>query len=411
VVVLAFVITVFAAVGAGGSAKKHSAARTAAAAALTFTTTPLLASGVAPVTGGTVTASVTPDLTNVGDSASEIQVATAPIDASGNFALQPTLTSGAMASVISSAIAGNNGWVNLDLTEIGTNGAATIQSISRQYVDAFGNPIPLGDFQTALAEAAAGETPNTGIGHLVGAEGDSGSITVDPNVSAPIGAAPGHGACPLATVTLVNQVDQPTVVGEFHTPRDIVFGSDKTFFEYGKSADTTSSVGVSAQGTNWSASGTVEIGNGYSSAVRYPQQSNLGYQVVTGFFYKEYHYVYNNSTFCASNHYKTKAYSWSQSPGAPLGPGADIHDVDNACLTRPAGQRIDLVKGQQWQRSANSFIKFGAAFNVFGFSGATQSGASSWVQIQYVAGTNNTNHYLCGNGNAPKYSTRVFAGG
>ena len=47
VIVLAFVITAFAAVGAGGSAKKHSVAAP--------TIAPVLASGVAPVRGGTVT--------------------------------------------------------------------------------------------------------------------------------------------------------------------------------------------------------------------------------------------------------------------------------------------------------------------------------------------------------------------
>ena len=54
---------------------------------------------------------------------------------------------------------------------------------------------------------------------------------------------------------------------------------------------------------------------------------------------------------------------------------------------------------------------FGEAFNVFGFSGGTQSGASNFVQVHYKAGNTNTNHYICGNGNSPLYSTRIFAEG
>jgi hypothetical protein len=420
VLVLAFVVMAFAAVGAGGSAQKPSLA--------VFTTTPVLASGVAPVTGGTVTVTATPNLANVGDSGAPIQVATAPIDASGNFVLQPTTTSGALASLISSALAQNNGWVNLDLTETGADGTTTIQSITRQYVDSSGQPVSLSAFQSAETAGQTGTTaPTSGLGRWVGSQADNGSTTVGPAYAA-IGQAsgavlktPSSAASSLApaavppppctpTVTVVNQTDKDTVVGEFHTPKDIVFGSDKTFFKYGKSADTTSDVGVSVGGSNWSLSGSVHIGNSHDVGSSYPQRSDLGYQVVTGFFYKEYHYVYPNYSYCPSNYYETKQYSWSGTP-TPLGPGVNNHDVDGACLTRPSGQIADIPKGETWYRNSQAFIKFGAAFNVFGFSGGTQSGASSYVHIQYVAGTYNTNHYICGNGNSPFYSTRVFAGG
>ena len=209
------------------------------------------------------------------------------------------------------------------------------------------------------------------------------------------------------TVTVVNQTNKDSVIGEFHTPRDVVRAD--TGFVYGKTADTEADVGVSAGGANWSVSGSIHIGNSGGGAVEYYPGGDTGFKVVSGFFYKEYHHVYpsNNST-CPSDYYETKQFSWSATP-TPAGAGENVHDLDGSCTTRPIGQVADLPKGGTFDRSRNTFIKFGGAFTVFGFTGGTQSGASSFVQVHHKAGTTNTNHYICGNGNSPLYSTRIFA--
>src|SRR4029077_192926 len=54
---------------------------------------PVLADGVAPVTGGRVVATVMGDATRIGQRVRVTQVATAPIDASGKFILRPDPTS------------------------------------------------------------------------------------------------------------------------------------------------------------------------------------------------------------------------------------------------------------------------------------------------------------------------------
>jgi hypothetical protein len=128
---------------------------------------PVLAGGVAPVTGGRVVATVTPDSGKVGQRVRTIQVATAPIDASGNFVLRPDPTSRLLAPAIVEAIRNNNSWVNLDLLETGTGGKMAITSITRQYVDASGKPLSLAEFRAA-----------PGSGHWIG--DGTGSTTVDP---------------------------------------------------------------------------------------------------------------------------------------------------------------------------------------------------------------------------------------
>jgi hypothetical protein len=128
---------------------------------------PVLASGVARVTGGTVVATVTPDSGAIGQSVRTIQVATAPVDASGKFVLRPDPASPRLARAIVTAITTNNSWVNLDLFETGADRKTAVTSVARQYVDASGKPFSLAEFRA---------TPRSGhwVGNLAG------STTVDP---------------------------------------------------------------------------------------------------------------------------------------------------------------------------------------------------------------------------------------
>jgi hypothetical protein len=127
---------------------------------------PVLAGGVAPVTGGRVVATVTPDSGKVGQRVPIIQVATAPIDASGNFVLRPDPTSRPLAAAIVKAITSNNSWVNLELFETGADGRNAITNVTRQYVDASGEPVSLAEFRAApgrghwLGDGTGGTTVN-----------------------------------------------------------------------------------------------------------------------------------------------------------------------------------------------------------------------------------------------------------
>jgi hypothetical protein len=141
---------------------------------------PVLAGGVAPVTGGRVVASVLPESAKVGQRVRPTQVATAPIDASGSFVLRPDPTSRPLAAAITRAIMNNNNWVNLDLLETGADGKMAVTSITRQYVNASGKPLSLSEFRAA-----------PGSGHWIG---DSGSTTVNPKYEVAVPSS--HGSAP-----------------------------------------------------------------------------------------------------------------------------------------------------------------------------------------------------------------------
>ena len=72
-----------------------------------------------------------------------------------------------LAAAIVKAITRNNGWVNLQLFETGADGSMAITDITRQYVDASGKPLSLGEFRAA-----------PGSGHWIG--DGTGTTTVNP---------------------------------------------------------------------------------------------------------------------------------------------------------------------------------------------------------------------------------------
>ena len=139
---------------------------------------PVLAGGVAPVTGGRVVATVMGDATRIGQRVRVTQVAAAPIDAPGNFVLRPDPGSRPLAAAIIRAITKNGGWVNLDLLETGAGGNTAITGIARQYVDASGKPLSLAEFRAA-----------PGSGHWIGDR--TGGTTVDPKYEIALPASQG----------------------------------------------------------------------------------------------------------------------------------------------------------------------------------------------------------------------------
>lgn len=395
-----FLISALVAAGAGGAATKTKQ-RTQGAPTLP----PVLATGVAPVTGGTVTATVAPGLQNVGDSAQVPPVASASIDPSGNFTVRADPNTGAIASAVAHAIAANDGWVNIDLTEVGANGEMTIQSISRQFVGGSGQPV--------VGAASKKSHTASGVGHWAGENGTTrvgSSYTKIASASVPRAAAfhPVHSAAVFCylTSTLVSQANQDTIIGELHTANDT-----SAWFRYGKTADTDADVGIEIGGSGtWSVSGSYHTGTSTGTYAQYNEGNQFGYKLRSGFLYDDYHYVWNDPV-CGSNYFEAEQAEWTLSPDGTIDPplSSDYnHNLDNNCINSSYPSSFGI--NGTFARSSNNFMHFGGAFDVFGFSGGAQSGASTYVQIHYSFGSQTSTHYLCGNDNYISSAHRVFAG-
>jgi hypothetical protein len=376
--------------------------------------TPVLATGVAAVANGLVTATATPNLQHIGDRAPAVEVATAPVDGAGNFVLRADPNAGQMASVVAKAIADNNGWVNLDLTEIGADGKTTIQSISRRFVNGSGQVVSAAALQKAGPAAS-------GLGHWAGEEGAGGSATVPAEnvvVTQPSPAAAQVAATSIAAATssgslmqrqatvtscfetsqLYSQGNVDTVVGELHTANDT-----SAYFRYGQTSDSSIDVGIKYVGGSWGVSGSVHIGNSNGAAVQWNEGTQFGYKLRSGFLYKEYYY-----SGCV-NYYETKAASWSLIPdGAETPQSKDYnHNLDNNC--KNSSWPSNFGPNTSFTRSTNSFVHFDIGFSAFGFDAGAQSGASTYALAHWKFGPN-TNHYLCGNDNSISTAHRIYAG-
>ena len=414
-----------------GTVASSSSAGTPAAPVSSFGA-PLLATGVAPagVANGSVTALVTPNL-KVGESEPAIVVASSPIDGSGSFALYANPSTGPMASIVANAIKNNNGWVNFDLEEIGADGTMTMQSVSRQFATGAQQPVTEATIQANSASPA-----NVGAWQGDGGITDSssisdGSTTVDNSAyvvlrhpsSSAASAASAENASALATAkqldkaspsaaaipicspitTLQNQTNSDVVIGELHTANDT-----NATFTYGQTADTQADVGMEIAGSGvYQVSGSVHIGNdhGSSSGTAWQEGSQFGYKLVTGFLHNHYYTTWPNG--CSSSYFSVKTSEWTGTPdGRAL--GDYIHNLDNNC--KNSSFSANFQGAGPFDRSSHDFTHFGAAFNVFGFSGGARSGASQYARAHWQFGTAQ-NHYLCGNDNyVTQYPHRIFAG-
>lgn len=408
------IVAAFLAAGA-----RSAAARSRAQAPTTVGGVPVLATGVAPVTNGVVTASITPATQTIGDTVRPAEVASAPIDSAGNFVMPADPGSGAMASVVQDALAKNNGWVNLDLTAIGANGETAVQSIARQFVNDSGQTVTGGKLRTAGSAAS-------GLGHWTGEEGDDGSTSVDPvqyavvtrpsqaaarlasaQIAAasrrPLGTTTPYAGC-IEHATLQAQTSIDTVVGEMHTANGIV--SSATHLSYGNTSDSSLDVGIDSGG-GWNVSGSVHIsnGSGKTNAETWPIGNQFGYKMRSGFMHQKWYYQ------GCTTYTKATTSQWTLNPDG-LVPGslpADyVHDLDNNCKNNPYYARF--YPGQNFSRSSNAFTHFTMGFSVWGFQGGTQSGASTWVQIHYKWNNDTSVYYLCGNDDYIPNAHRVYAG-
>jgi hypothetical protein len=326
-----------------------------------------------------------------------------------------------MASVVAAALAKNNGWVNLDLMEIGANGETAIQSIARQFTDGSGQAVSA----AAIQSAGANTSP---LGHWAGEEGQQGSTTVNPSEYAVVrqpsaaaaklaaarirdatvsptgadGVTPSSGCIEEATVVAQTSID--TVVGEMHTANGI--DSAHTYFAYGNTADSSLDVGIDS-GSGWNVSGSVHIsnGSGHTNAETWPIGDQFGYKMRSGFLHQKWQY------YGCATYYEVKTSKWTLNPDG-LVPGSEpadyVHNLDNNCKNNPYYARF--YPGQSWSRSSNAFTHFTLGFSVWGFEGGTQSGASTYVQIHYKWNSASSVYYLCGNDDYIANAHRVYAG-
>jgi hypothetical protein len=205
---------------------------------------------------------------------------------------------------------------------------------------------------------------------------------------------------------------RPTVIGELHTAND----AHETYV-YGRNSfsESNMTVGLSANGTDWSAgaSVTISIRKSSGSEVTKTVGPNVGTKLGTEFGYEE---VHNFEKCTGPKHYmgyETMVTGFNG--GTPIQPGYGNHDLDGHCP--PVSAPSQRTQPYSSNSAAHTFNERQVTFTpgvTLGFKSASvslnvQSGWSSNVESSWKFGSAN-NHYICGSDGPVFKAPRVFAG-
>jgi hypothetical protein len=228
------------------------------------------------------------------------------------------------------------------------------------------------------------------------------------------GGGPAAGArwCPFATKTktLLATERDSTIIGELLVARDAI-GT----FSFGEGTEHVSNIAVGVNfGSGWSLGAFAHAATGNTSGVSI---SNIGedwaHVLRSDFVYGKYRKqtvdLFGN---VCSTWYTIEPKEWV---GGGIVAGADESQYLHKCLTTYRQWSIRQGPDSTWFRSGNKLRTWGAAATVGlgtgGLSVSAWTGASRWVRYDYGFGRAVVDHYLCGNDDLPKRSSRVFAGG
>jgi hypothetical protein len=321
------------------------------------------------------------DLNGAGATQNQDLLGSTNADASGNFVLTADPASPEMQRATTDAATYNGGWMNIDV-----------------YVES-GNTL----VYTGIARLLAG---GQFLSNSPGAPGDDGMRRTFLMKKG----TPGFRAIPpqrgrrlqqlafcLPQTTVLSTANANAIVGNMHTANNMT-----GWFRYGRKADTDFGVGVSADGLNWSASGSAHVSNSVSAAVTWNATSEYGYRLLSNFTFQK------TKTVCVGipglpPEYKIKVKSWNG--GATL--GQNVHNLDHQCRTKYPANVVSFAPGTKFDRSANSAVNYKAGVTIFGISLSAKSGYSTDVAAHWDFHARNV---LCGTTGPPTVALTVLAG-
>jgi len=233
-----------------------------------------------------------------------------------------------------------------------------------------------------------------------------------PSLASGGGPKVGTSWCPLAmkTKTLVATERDSTIVGELLVARDAVGR-----FSFGEGTGHVSNISIGINfGNGWTLGAFAHASTGDSSGVSIQNPADDWAHVLrSDFIYAKYRKqtVDILGNVC-STWYTIEPKEWV---GGGIVPGSDESQYLHKCLTTYRDWVIDQGPGSTWFRAGNKLRTWGIAATVGLGSGglgvSAWTGSSRWVRYDYAFGHTTFDHYLCGNDNLPKRSTRIFAGG
>jgi hypothetical protein len=227
--------------------------------------------------------------------------------------------------------------------------------------------------------------------------------------SALLRAQPRKGCVP-AWLAYVNDT-APTatwvVLDEIHAYYDATVS---TLYQVGASSDF--GVGISADGSHWSVSGTAHVTNTGGSGQETGQYGPYyGRQIQGEFTGVKRHRFYNDCVHAPTIQYQAYLYLWQ----GGLREGADVHVWDGCdgngqgFCHQPGVDTTFVSRGGHFFRVSGHTLNYGSGISIFGITLGGTSTFSSNLQVDLYAGTGAGSHYVFGHGAPPTSSGAVYS--
>jgi hypothetical protein len=200
------------------------------------------------------------------------------------------------------------------------------------------------------------------------------------------------------TYTVLDSGNADNVVGEIHTP-----SNTSATLTYGGTSDSDMGVGYSTNGSNWSVSGTIHVGNAHSVVETWARGSSYAHRELSEFHWEERH---NHCPAGPTDFYSVQSTAWN---GGAVD-GAEISSFDHQCDTTYDQYKVPQAPGTDFNRSDKQFVTWSVDTGAFGIRTSAQSGASMWVTIDMQFHQATGTRWICGDDAKPPTARRIFAG-
>ncbi|WP_426573782.1 hypothetical protein [Aquihabitans sp. McL0605] len=300
-------------------------------------------------------------------------IARAVLTSSGTYSINPQVTARMVAQMI--------GQGNVNLMIAGTfQGKAFTTSLVRTYHQDPGNWTTTTDATNPAVDLVA----SIATAPLSAAQQAA-------RASAAPAAAPSMGGCSSHTVS---SYQVSSIVGEVHDSS--LFNGE---FAYSNASDTELGTEVSLSGGPWKVDGAYKVSHTNAAANSFPLHTD------------EHLFVYGNFQYHDELHECTDGYSYSYwTTALPYGWNGGIRRGRSTSVKYCGGNdwtyRQTVEAGGEFKRSSNKAQTWVGGLSVHGIGLRARSGFSSAVSQKWKTGK--AASFVCGNGNSPTKSTRVF---
>jgi hypothetical protein len=298
---------------------------------------------------------------------------------------------------VDAAEAGNNGHANLFVTAV-SGSQATVAGVPVNLSDTASSE-PLGGTVSTAPADFDGFSPMSADEQAAWTQQSNGmtaAMTQD-------GVSPTDDTRPCSW-SKVSSTEENTRIGELHVAN---ISGAHGIWHYAVTADNEFSIGVSQNGTDWSASGTDTVSNSIGADSGFSRGQGY-YMYVNGHeYYGKYHNTTGLTGIC---HYLYMTHATSSAGDSYDGLNHPATNPWGSCHDDPYGFVTIAHDGGYYDKSFSHAVHYNGVATVYGFTVGGRTGYTKNIHIGLRNDNPTLNTYACGRGQMPNVPV-IYNGG